>query len=140
MLTVLVGNLQIINIVVLMVLRMRNACYLVVLTVTLNKNIVFADIAFRYVAVASDPFEGDEIIFAVRPVTLLVITTRMGTDNEDIGVSFGTIVGVGITTAGVVVNLRRAVGFRHKVALDGAIRAIRRQPDMYVTATRHAHA
>lgn len=57
MLTVLIGNLQIINIVVLMVLRMRNPCYLVVLTVTLNKNIVFADIAFRYVAVASDPFE-----------------------------------------------------------------------------------
>jgi hypothetical protein len=56
MLTVLIGNLQIINIVVLMVLRMRNL-YLVVLTVTLNKNIVFADIAFRYVAVASDPFE-----------------------------------------------------------------------------------
>ena len=64
----------------------------------------------------------------------------MVTDHKDIGVGLVAVIGIGVTLAVVVVDLIRAVGLRHEVALDLTVRAIRSQPDMYVAADRHNHA
>ncbi len=64
----------------------------------------------------------------------------MVTYYKDIGMGLAVVIGVGVTLAVVVVDLIRAVGLRHEVALNLTVRAIRGQPDVHVTADRYNHA
>lgn len=70
-----------------MVIRVIDARYVVIRTVTVNKNIVFARFALRYTLVAGNIIDWTEIIVIVRSVTLLVVAAGMIAHHKNIGMT-----------------------------------------------------
>ncbi|KIS41242.1 hypothetical protein LG58_2178 [Kosakonia radicincitans YD4] len=82
-----IGDLYVINGVVLMVIRVIDASYVVIRTVTVNKDIVFARFALRHTLVAGNIIDRAEIIVIVRPVTLLVVAAGVIAHHKNIGMT-----------------------------------------------------
>ncbi|KIS43031.1 hypothetical protein LG58_2179 [Kosakonia radicincitans YD4] len=127
-----IGNLQVIESVVLVIRRMIDASYVVIRAVAINKDIVFASAAPSRTLVAANVMHRAEIIVIVRPVTLLVVAASVIAHHKDIGMTGRAA--VHITVAVVIVDLIRIAVFRHLIAFNRAVRAVRRQPDLHVVA------